>query len=101
MQNYDKINENQEIITENSNEKALESEVNSSDLSAKDKDKIETKGLKLKKSTKDRLNSLQASFDDAESMVVALLNQYEVFKLESNNKFSDRKGEIDRFNFRP
>lgn len=99
MQNYDKINENQEIITENSNEKALESEVNSSDLSAKDKDKIETKGLKLKKSTKDRLNSLQASFDDAESMVVALLNQYEVFKLESNNKFSDRKGEIDRFNF--
>ena len=99
MKNNDKINENQEIIVENSSEKALENEVNSSDLPQEDKDKIETKGLKLKKSTKERLNSLQSSFDDAESMVVALLNQYEVFKLESNDKFADRKGEIDRFNF--
>ena len=32
-------------------------------------------------------------------MVVALLNQYEVFKLESNDKFADRKAEIERFNF--
>ena len=101
MKNNDKMNENQEIIVENSSEKSLKNEVNSFDLPQedKDKDKIETKGLKLKKSTKERLNSLQASFDDAESMVVALLNQYEVFKLESNDKFADRKGEIDRFNF--
>ena len=28
---------------------------------------VETKGLKLKKSTKDRLNMLQSNFDDAES----------------------------------
>lgn len=99
MKNNDKINENQEIIVENSSEKALENEVNSFDLSQEDKNKIETKGLKLKKSTKERLNLLQSSFDDAESMVVALLNQYEVFKVESNDKFADRKGEIDRFNF--
>ena len=99
MKNNDKINENQEIILENSSEKALENEVNSFDLPQEDKNKIETKGLKLKKSTKERLNLLQSSFDDAESMVVALLNQYEVFKVESNDKFADRKGEIDRFNF--
>ena len=99
MKNDDKINENQEIIVENSSEKALENEVNSFDLPQEDKNKIETKGLKLKKSTKERLNSLQANFDDAESMVVALLNQYEVFKVESDDKFADRKGEIDRFNF--
>lgn len=97
MKINDKINKNQEIIIENSEAKDLENEVNS--LSSEDKDKIETKGLKLKKSTKERLNLLQSSFDDAESMVVALLNQYEVFKLENNEKFSDRKGEIDRFNF--
>ena len=99
MKNDDKINENQEIIVENSSEKALENEVNSFDLPQEDKNKIETKGLKLKKSTKERLNLLQSSFDDAESMVVALLNQYEVFKVESDDKFADRKGEIDRFNF--
>lgn len=99
MKNNDKINENQEIIVENSSEKALENEVNSFDLPQEDKNKIETKGLKLKKSTKERLNLLQSSFDDAESMVVALLNQYEVFKVESDDKFADRKGEIDRFNF--
>ena len=99
MKNNDKINENQEIIVENSSEKALENEVNSFDLPQEDKNKIETKGLKLKKSTKERLNLLQSSFDDAESMIVALLNQYEVFKVESNDKFADRKGEIDRFNF--
>ena len=99
MKNDDKMNENQEILVENSSEKALENEVNSFSLHQEDKNKIETKGLKLKKSTKERLNLLQASFDDAESMVVALLNQYEVFKVESNDKFADRKGEIDRFNF--
>lgn len=62
-------------------------------------EKIETKGLKLKKSTKDRLNSLQSKFDDAETMIVSLLNQYETFSIENNEKFSDRKSEIDRFNF--
>ena len=99
MKNNDKINENQEIISKNSSEKTIENKVNSFDSFQEEKDKIETKGLKLKKSTKERLNSLQANFDDAESMVVALLNQYEVFKLEGNEKFADRKGEIDRFNF--
>lgn len=99
MKNSDKINKNEEIIFENNDEKDLEKEVNSFSSSKEDTDKIETKGLKLKKSTKERLNLLQSNFDDAESMVVALLNQYEVFKLESNDKFSDRKGEIDRFNF--
>ena len=94
MKNNDTINENQEIITKNSGEKTLENKVDSFDLPQEEKDKLETKGLKLKKTTKERLNSLQASFDDAESMIVALLNQYEVFKLESNDKFSDRKGEI-------
>lgn len=99
MKINDKKNENQEIIIENHREKGLENELNSFELPQEDKDKIETKGLKLKKSTKERLNLLQSSFDDAESMVVALLNQYEVFKIESNDKFSDRKGEIERFNF--
>lgn len=99
MKINDKKNENQEIIIENDREKGLENELNSFELLQEDKDKIETKGLKLKKSTKERLNLLQSSFDDAESMVVALLNQYEVFKIESNDKFSDRKGEIERFNF--
>lgn len=62
-------------------------------------EKIETKGLKLKKSTKDRLNMLQSSFDDAESMITTLLNQYDSFIVENDEKYNDRKGEIDRFNF--
>ena len=43
MKNDDKINENQEIIVENSSEKALENEVNSFDLPQEDKNKIETR----------------------------------------------------------
>ena len=62
-------------------------------------EKVETKGLKLKKSTKDRLNMLQSSFDDAESMITTLLNQYDSFIVENDEKYNDRKGEIDRFNF--
>ena len=62
-------------------------------------DKIETKGLKLKKSTKERLNTLQSKFTDAESMVLALLNQYETFTISTDNKYTDRKAEIDKFNF--
>ena len=89
----DKINENIEKIKENEEKIEMNQPVNVVE------DKIETKGLKLKKSTKDRLNMLQSNFDDAESMIVTLLNQYDNFKIESSEKFSDRKGEIDRFNF--
>ena len=98
MKNNDKISENEDKIDEKNSEITVENEVNNIDLPQEDKEKIETKGLKLKKSTKERLNLLQTSFEDAESMVIALLNQYEVFKLESNDKFSDRKAEIERFN---
>ena len=99
MKNNDKISENEDKIDEKNSEITVENEVNNIDLPQEDKEKIETKGLKLKKSTKERLNLLQTSFEDAESMVIALLNQYEVFKLDSNDKFSDRKAEIERFNF--
>lgn len=95
MNNMHEINENEiknEEKSNNINENSFESQVEI-------EEKVETKGLKLKKSTKDRLNLLQSSFDDAESMVVALLNQYEVFKVESNDRFADRKAEIERFNF--
>ena len=67
----DKINENIEKITENEEKIEMNQPVNVVE------DKIETKGLKLKKSTKDRLNMLQSNFDDAESMIVTLLNQYD------------------------
>lgn len=97
--NNDKISENEVKLDENNSEIVLNNEANSIDLLQEDKEKIETKGLKLRKSTKERLNLLQTSFEDAESMVIALLNQYEVFKIESNDKFSDRKAEIERFNF--
>ena len=97
------MNKNEEnIVSSDENIKRLEieTELNQNKIDgAIQNEKLETKGLKLKKSTKDRLNLLQSSFDDAESMVVALLNQYEVFKVESDDKFADRKGEIDRFNF--
>lgn len=95
MNNTNEINEN-EVKTEKKSNNINENNI---ELQSEIEEKIETKGLKLKKSTKDRLNLLQSSFDDAESMVVALLNQYEVFKVESNDKFADRKAEIERFNF--
>lgn len=95
MNNSHEINENEVKIEKNSNN----IDEISSELPVEIEEKIETKGLKLKKSTKDRLNLLQSSFDDAESMVVALLNQYEVFALESDDRFADRKSEIERFNF--
>ena len=63
----DKINENIEKITENEEKIEMNQPVNVVE------DKIETKGLKLKKSTKDRLNMLQSNFDDAESMIVTLV----------------------------
>lgn len=99
MKNNNEINENESRSEKNIGVESLDNDESSVKLSTENKDKIETKGLKLKKSTKERLNLLQGSFDDAESMVVALLNQYEVFKLESNEKFADRKAEIERFNF--
>ena len=99
MINNNELNENEVKIEENNEKKSNDIDNSHAVLPVEDKDKIETKGLKLRKSTKDRLNMLQSGFDDAESMVVALLNQYEIFKLESNNKFADRKSEIERFNF--
>ena len=62
-------------------------------------EKLETKGLKLKRNTKNRLNDLQSKFDDAESMVSALLDQYEVFKITEDTKFADRKTEIEKFTY--
>lgn len=88
----DEIRENNEKTTENQ-EKIQETQP------VVIEEKIETKGLKLKKSTKDRLNMLQSSFDDAESMITTLLNQYDSFIVENDEKYNDRKGEIDRFNF--
>lgn len=86
-------------VIDNNKKSILEDEIREDEVFNSNKEKIETKGLKLKKSTKERLNLLQSNFDDAESMIIALLNQYEVFKIEGNEKFSDRKGEIDRFNY--
>ena len=62
-------------------------------------EKLETKGLKLKRNTKNRLNDLQSKFDDAESMVSALLDQYEVFKITEDTRFADRKTEIEKFTY--
>ena len=62
-------------------------------------EKLETKGLKLKRNTKNRLNDLQSKFDDAESMVSALLNQYEVFKITEDTRFAGRKTEIEKFTY--
>lgn len=62
-------------------------------------EKLEIKGLKLKRNTKNRLNDLQSKFDDAESMVSALLNQYEVFKITEDTRFAGRKTEIEKFTY--
>lgn len=73
--------------------------INNIAIEGDNNEKLETKGLKLKKSTKERLNQLQSGFGDAETMISSLLNQYEVFNIEGKNKFADRKAEIDRFNY--
>lgn len=62
-------------------------------------EKLETKGLKLKRNTKNRLNELQSKFADAESMVSALLDQYEVFNITEDTRFADRKTEIEKFTY--
>ncbi len=80
----------------NNNEENKEIEINSQ---AEYSDKIETKGLKLKKGTKDKLNALQGQFEDAETMIVSLLQIYNQNKIENSDNFLDRKAEIQRFNF--
>ena len=45
------------------------------------------------------MNDLQSKFDDAESMVSALLDQYEVFKITEDTRFADRKTEIEKFTY--
>lgn len=97
------INEKKENIVDNDeNIKMLETEkeLNQSKIDgAIPSEKLETKGLKLKKATKDRLNSLQSKFGDAETLISTLLNQYELIKIQNDSKFADRKAEIDKFNY--
>lgn len=97
------INEKKENIVDNDeNIKMLETEkeLNQSKIDgAIPNEKLETKGLKLKKATKDRLNSLQSKFGDAETLISTLLNQYELIKIQNDSKFADRKAEIDKFNY--
>lgn len=101
MNKLDENMENNEISSEiNSGIEVAEKMTNSTiEAEVKSEEKLETKGLKLKKNTKNRLNELQANFVDAESMVQALLNQYEMFKITTDNKFADRKAEIDKFTY--
>lgn len=61
--------------------------------------KTVTKGLKLTKETKDKLDLLQSNFGDAETTIKNLISHYEAFKITNDSKFSDRKAEIDRFNY--
>lgn len=97
------MNEKEEnIIYKNENIKGFEAEneLNQNKIDgAIQNEKLETKGLKLKKATKDRLNHLQSKFGDAETLISTLLNQYESIKIQSDSKFADRKAEIDKFNY--
>jgi hypothetical protein len=88
--------ENKEILGLN---QINNNDVNIANTEDEANEKLETKGLKLKKSTKERLNEVQSNFEDAESMVLALLNQYEAFRIETESRYSDRKAEIDKFNY--
>ena len=88
----DTNSQNLNIETQENKEIEINSQVEYSD-------KIETKGLKLKKCTKDKLNALQGQFEDAETMIVSLLQMYNTNQIESSDKFIDRKAEIQRFNF--
>lgn len=98
--NNDKILENEESRPNSTlNTENIENNDNIIKTEAEISEKLETKGLKLKKSTKERLNEVQSNFEDAETMVLALLNQYEAFKIEGDNKYADRKAEIDKFNY--
>lgn len=97
------INEKKENIVDNDENIKMsetEKELNQSKIDgAIPNEKLETKGLKLKKATKDRLNSLQSKFGDAETLISTLLNQYELIKIQNDSKFADRKAEIDKFNY--
>lgn len=97
------MNKKDEIITydeENIKNFEVETDLNQNKTDvAIQNEKLETKGLKLKKATKDRLNQLQSKFGDAETLISALLNQYESIKIQNNSKFADRKAEIDKFNY--
>lgn len=97
------MNKNEEnIVSSDENIKRLEieTELNQNKIDgAIQNEKLETKGLKLKKSTKDRLNNLQSKFGDAETLISTLLNQYESIQIQNDSKFADRKAEIDKFNY--
>lgn len=100
MVEMNKIEEN--IVSSDENIKRLESEteLNQNKIDgAIQNEKLETKGLKLKKATKDRLNNLQSKFGDAETLISTLLNQYESIQIQNDSKFADRKAEIDKFNY--
>ena len=88
------LNSNKENKIEDNN-----TEENIQNLNEEITEKLETKGLKLKRNTKNRLNDLQSKFDDAESMVSALLDQYEVFNITEDTRFADRKTEIEKFTY--
>ena len=93
-------NENLNYTNENNVSFEVENELNQTKIDgAIVNEKLETKGLKLKKATKDRLNQLQSKFDDAETLISTLLNQYELIKIENDSKFADRKAEIEKFNY--
>lgn len=92
MENH--LNSNNEKEIENNNTEEVVQKI-TEEIS----EKLETKGLKLKKNTKNRLNELQGKFDDAESMISALLDQYDVFNISEDNRFADRKTEIEKFTY--
>ena len=93
-------NENLNYTNENNVSFEVENELNQTKIDgAIVNEKLETKGLKLKKATKDRLNQLQSKFGDAETLISTLLNQYELIKIENDSKFADRKAEIEKFNY--
>ena len=96
--NEEIISNNDEKIEDNKNEETLKNH-NTTTIEEEVNEKLETKGLKLKRKTKNRLNQLQSKFDDAETMVEALLDQYEMFKITEGNKYADRKAEIDKFTY--
>lgn len=94
------LNENIIDNDENIKTSEKENELNQNKIDeATPNEKLETKGLKLKKATKDRLNDLQSKFGDAETLISTLLNQYELIKIQNDSKFADRKAEIDKFNY--
>lgn len=62
-----------------------------------DSEKISTKGLKLKESTKIRLNELQNKYGDAETLITKLLSYHDTLNTEELEEYSDRKVEVEKF----